>query len=115
MSDVNKKPIVFDIEIKEGSPVRSPPIALKLKMSRDSESAPSTLEDIQEKLLRAEVKRREEFARKACLHTEEKRQSVLMRKMATEKGMQAKYKQELEQKTSAAEQHRFLIIEKRIS
>jgi guanylate kinase len=63
MSD-QSKPIVIDIEIKKVSPVKTPSVAWRL--GSHFEAAP-TLEEINERLLRAELNRKEEMARRARL------------------------------------------------
>ena len=114
MTETQNKPIVIDIQLKKASPVRSPPIAMKLKMGQSNDSAP-TLEDIQEKLLRAEMNRREEFAKKATKHIEEKRQNVLQRKIDNERDLQEKTLKQMEQKREAADQLRQELLIKRVN
>lgn len=48
-------PVVIEVEVKNlNSPARTPAIKEKLEKSLHSESAPSTIEDIQNKLEKAE-------------------------------------------------------------
>lgn len=102
MSEPQNKPIVIDVELKRGLPINSPPIAKKLSMIQMNETA-LTLDDIQEKLDKAEMNRKAELARKALNHTEEKRQQVLKRKDSLLMETQEKYHTQLEKKTEAAD------------
>ena len=111
-----QKPIAFEIKIREHtvSPTRSPPIAQKLmKMSQEHEAPPS-LEDIQQKLLRAEKNRKEELARKANTHTDEMTKKVLARKSTLEKEKLAAYEKEQVEKHGLAEQLRMKALSDRV-
>lgn len=69
------KPIAFEIEVKpRGSPSQLPAIKKKLEQY-GSEAAPS-LEDIEQKLKKAETIRKEEYARKIGNNTDEKLSKV---------------------------------------
>ena len=60
--NTEQKPVVIDIEVRKMSPGRSPPIAQKLvkQMKAHSLGAAPSLEDIEQKLRRAEEHRKEE-------------------------------------------------------
>ena len=87
------KPIVIDIEIKK-SP-RHPPIEARLKRDQSQHDSAPTLEDIEEKLSKAEQTRRNELARRAQTHTDEKRNRVLLKKMSQDMEYKLRIRREM--------------------
>jgi len=75
----HNKAIVIDIEVRKCSPLRSPPIALKLMKQKLEGETPLTLQDIEEKLRKAEELRNNELARKQH-HTDDKVSKVIERR-----------------------------------
>ena len=109
-----QKPVVIDIEVRKMSPGRSPPIAQKLmKQKAHTEAAPS-IEDIEQKLKKAEELRKEEFARKKPL-TDEKLHKVLERKSTQEKEQLEKLQKEIDQKAELADELRKKAILTRVT
>jgi hypothetical protein len=86
------KPVAFEIEVAKSSPSQEPAIKKKLEMLAASQAAPS-LEDIQQRLERAETKRRGELARKTF--TDDKVVEVRWRKSTREAQQMARFKKEL--------------------
>ena len=96
------KSVAFTNDLNEGknSPARSPPIAAKLLKTK---LFTSSIEEIEQKLRKAEENRKEEFARKAWVHTDEKLTRAHERKTAMETDLANKYTQTLEHKAATAE------------
>jgi hypothetical protein len=109
--------IAFEIEVKpKNSPVRNLPIKKKLEQSLHTESAPPTMEDIEQKLKKAEEFRREELS-KRIFSSDEKLTKALMRKNlieAKEKKEVERLAQELESKLEKGEQLRTQLIDQRL-
>jgi hypothetical protein len=79
------KPIAFEIEVKpKNSPVKNLPIKMKLEQSLHQDTAAPTLEEIDQKLKKAEEKRKEEISRK-LFSSDEKQTQIQERKSLLEK------------------------------
>jgi hypothetical protein len=100
---MNQIPIVIDIEIRKGSLTRSPPIAKKLQKLKERSERSPCIEDIQEKLRKAEELRKEEFAKKSNLLTDDKISKANERKINQEKDLLEKYQKDLEHKSEQAD------------
>jgi hypothetical protein len=104
------KPIVIDIELKK-SP-RHPPIEARLKRESSQYDTAPTLEDIEEKLTKADQARKVQLKRRANQHTDEKRNKVLLRKMCQEMESQMKTISELARVDSARAKRQQVLLKR---
>lgn len=98
----DQKPIVIDIEIIKKSP-RNSAIEARLKRDKSVHDTAPTLEDIEEKLTKAEEARRDQLTRKAQTHTDERRHKVLLRKMSQDMETRLRLQRELQRLEDAGE------------
>ena len=110
----DQKPIVIDIQIKK-SP-RYSAIEARLKRDKSEHDTAPTLEDIEEKLNKAEEARRDQLARKAQTFTDERRHKVLLRKMSQDMETRLRLQRELQRVEDADEKrHQQLLKRVRIA
>lgn len=110
-----KTPIVIDIEIKH-SPSKMPQsIKTKLAQRHPSSDTAPTLDDINQRLSKAEIHRREELARRAQNDVEERRVKVLKRRSDQQKDTLERYQRDLVLKFKGADEKRSQLLLKKIT
>lgn len=109
-------PIVIDIHIERTSPLKMPAsIKDKIEKRHQSSDTAPTLEEINERLTKAQEIRREELARRAQNDINDRRMKVLKRREDQYKDTLEKYQRELVLKTKGADEKRQQVLLKKIT